>query len=268
MWGLTPFDHMKCRQMFKESRYEGSLTPVGLGRPTIFDPGYSGGMNWGSVSINVDRGILIANWMRLPSRVELMPRSEAAARGLTRFDGSTGQGSGRHPQDNTPYAANAAAFLSPMGMPCTAPPWGLLTAVDLVSGRVIWSQPIGTGRDSGPFGIESHLPITMGVPMSGGVHHDSKWSGIHRRDRRTYVPRFRCHNGRGVVASETSGCRRCNSDVIPVASQLATVCRHCRGRQAGNGESLEHEDRCVRVARVNALRFDVPQPAALHHKTS
>ena len=33
MWGLTPFDHMKCRQMFKESRYEGSLTPVGLGRP-------------------------------------------------------------------------------------------------------------------------------------------------------------------------------------------------------------------------------------------
>ena len=55
-----------------------------------------------------------------------------------------------------------------LGMPCTAPPWGLLTAVDLVSGRVIWSQPIGTGRDSGPFGIESHLPITMGVPMSGG----------------------------------------------------------------------------------------------------
>ena len=168
MWGLTPFDHMKCRQMFKESRYEGSLTPVGIGRPTIFDPGYSGGMNWGSVSINVDRGILIANWMRLPSLVELVPREEAAARGLTRFDGSKGQGSGNHPQDNTPYAANAGPFLSPLGMPCTAPPWGLLTAVDLVSGRVIWSQPIGTGRDSGPFGVESHLPITLGVPMSGG----------------------------------------------------------------------------------------------------
>ena len=33
---------------------------------------------------------------------------------------------------------------------------------------MIWSHPIGTGRDSGPFGIESHVPITMGVPMSGG----------------------------------------------------------------------------------------------------
>lgn len=53
-------------------------------------------------------------------------------------------------------------------MPCSAPPWGLITAVDLPSGRVIWSKPLGTGRDSGPFGIESHLPVTMGVPNSGG----------------------------------------------------------------------------------------------------
>ena len=125
-------------------------------------------MNWGSVSINVDRGILISNWMRLPSRVELLPRDKAAGLGLTRFDGSKGQGSGRHPQDNTPFAATAGPFLSPLGMPCSAPPWGLLTAVDISSGRVIWSQAIGTGRDSGPFGVESRLPITMGVPMSGG----------------------------------------------------------------------------------------------------
>ena len=30
-----------------------------------------------------------------------------------------------------------------------------------------------------------------------------------------------------------------------------------------NGESLEHEDRCVRIARAITLRFDVAQPAAL-----
>jgi len=168
MWGLTPFDHMICRKQFRQSRYEGTLTPVGLGGPTIFDPGYSGGFNWGSVSINVDRGILVANWMRLPSRVEMLTRADASAQGFARFDGSKGQGSGQHPQDNTPFAARPSAFLSPLGMPCPAPPWGLLTAVDLVSGRVIWSQAIGTGRDTGPFGIESRLPITMGVPMSGG----------------------------------------------------------------------------------------------------
>ena len=111
------------------------------------DPGYSGGVNWGSVSVNIDRGIMVVNWMRLPSRVQLLSREAAVALGIRRFDGSKGQGSGRHPQDNTPYAANAGAFVSPLGMPCSAPPWGLITAVDLVSGRVIWSTrlaPVAT----------------------------------------------------------------------------------------------------------------------------
>jgi quinoprotein glucose dehydrogenase len=53
-------------------------------------------------------------------------------------------------------------------MPCSAPPWGLIAAVDLISGRVIWNKKFGTGRDSGPFGIPSHLPVTMGVPNIGG----------------------------------------------------------------------------------------------------
>lgn len=70
--------------------------------------------------------------------------------------------------ENTPYAGTPGPFLSALGMPCTAPPWGLLTAVDLGSGQVIWSKPLGDGRDSGPLGIRTHLPITMGVPNSGG----------------------------------------------------------------------------------------------------
>jgi quinoprotein glucose dehydrogenase len=168
MWGMTPIDQMICRIEFKRSRYDGTLTPVTLERPSIIDPGYSGGINWGSVSIDIDRGIMMVNWMRLPSRVELITRADAQARGFRLFDGRTGQGSGQHPQENTPYAAKPGLFLSPLDMPCTAPPWGLVTAVDLVKGQTIWSKPLGNGRDSGPFGISSHLPITMGVPSSGG----------------------------------------------------------------------------------------------------
>lgn len=168
MWGMTPVDQMMCRIAFKRSRYEGTLTPVTLERPTIIDPGYSGGINWGSVSIDVDRGIMIVNWMRLPTRVELITRAEAQSRGFQRFDGRTGQGSSQHPQENTPYAAKPGPFLSPLDMPCTAPPWGILTAVDLVNGQTIWSKPLGNGRDSGPFGVRSRLPLTMGVPSSGG----------------------------------------------------------------------------------------------------
>ena len=77
MWGLTPIDQMVCRILFKQTRYEGTLTPPTPGRPVLFAPGYGGGINWGSVSIDVDRGIMMANWIRVPSRVELIPRAEA-----------------------------------------------------------------------------------------------------------------------------------------------------------------------------------------------
>ena len=110
----------------------------------------------------------MVNWMRMPGRVELITRVEAQARGFRRFDGSKGQGSPRGPGENTPYASTVAPFLSPLGMPCASPPWGLLTAVDLTSGQVIWSKPLGTARDSGPFGIRSNFPFAIGVPISGG----------------------------------------------------------------------------------------------------
>jgi len=159
---------MICRILFRKSRYDGIFTPVTLERPAIFLPGFSGGAEWGGVSVDVDRGILLVNWMQIPDRVELITRAEANARGYRIFDGHDGQGPGIHPMENTPYAANAAPFLSPLEMPCSAPPWGMITAVDLVSGKVIWNKPFGTGRDSGPFGIQSHLPFTMGVPNNGG----------------------------------------------------------------------------------------------------
>jgi len=111
---------------------------------------------------------MVINWMRMPSHVELMTREEARRRGFHLYDGHQGQGDGVHPMLNTPYAALAAPLLSPLEMPCSAPPWGLITAMDLASGRVIWTRAFGTGRDSGPLGIASHLPITMGVPNIGG----------------------------------------------------------------------------------------------------
>jgi quinoprotein glucose dehydrogenase len=167
-WGMTPLDQLICRITFRKSRYEGTLTPVTLERPTIFDPAFSGGSNWGSVSVDVDRGILIVNWMRMYGRVEMITRAEANARGFRLFDATKAQGSNTHPMENTAYAAVPGGFFSPLGLPCSAPPWGLLTAVDLTSGQVIWSKPLGNGRDSGPRGLRSHLPITMGVPLGGG----------------------------------------------------------------------------------------------------
>jgi hypothetical protein len=72
---------------FRQERYEGTLTPVGTDRPTIIQPGYGGGVNWGSVSVDVDRGIMVASWLRLPTQAQLVTRAEARARDFKITDG-------------------------------------------------------------------------------------------------------------------------------------------------------------------------------------
>ena len=83
MWGLTPIDQMLCRIQFKRARYEGTLTPIGLDRPTIVQPGYGGGVNWGSISVDADRGIMMVPWMNLPVKAQLLTRAEADRRHIT-----------------------------------------------------------------------------------------------------------------------------------------------------------------------------------------
>src|SRR6201999_3936369 len=72
-------------------------------------------------------------------------------------------------QMGTPYGASIRPFLSPLVVPCTQPPYGMISAVDLSSRKLLWSRPFGTGEASGPLTIHSHLPFTMGVPNIGGA---------------------------------------------------------------------------------------------------
>ena len=45
---------------------------------------------------------------------------------------------------------------SPLGIPCTPPPWGTLSAVDLEAGTILWQVNLGTIRDLTP------LPLAIG----------------------------------------------------------------------------------------------------------
>lgn len=169
MWGLTPVDQLWCRIRFREARYEGPMTPPGL-TPSITSPGYLGGMNWGGVSIDRDRNLLLVSTNHVANYTRLLTRAEVDRRGLKpRRPGSNEFVGGPVPQVNTPYGAETGAFLSPLGVPCQQPPYGRLSAVDLTTRKLVWTQPLGTARDSGPLGIASGLPVTMGVPNLGGA---------------------------------------------------------------------------------------------------
>jgi glucose dehydrogenase len=171
MWGLTPIDQLICRILFKQSRYEGTLTPPSL-QGTIFYPGFAGGSNWGSVSIDPQRGIMMAYAQHVANRTTLIPRDtpEAARLDATGPNGRTLiSPSEASPQQGVPYAATNGAFVSFMGVPCQRPPYGTMTAIDLKTRTVLWEKPMGTTRNSGPFGTAIGLPLPMGVPVNGGT---------------------------------------------------------------------------------------------------
>jgi quinoprotein glucose dehydrogenase len=166
MWGVTALDQLWCRIKYREARYDGSFTPPGLSY-SIQDPGYIGGVNWGSATIDNGRQLAFVVSNRIVNYIRLVKRDDPAAKGL-KPDPSSNLG-GLVPQQGTPFAADIKPFLSPLGVPCQQPPHGLINAIDLTSGKMVWSRPLGTARDLGPWRIPSHLPFTIGTPTFGGA---------------------------------------------------------------------------------------------------
>lgn len=173
MWGITPFDQMWCRITFRQSRYDGSMTPPGE-TPSLMYPGDLGGMDWGGISVDTNRGIVVAVTSYLANQLKLIPRKQADELGARAFGGAQDEAALRMVMDiavqaNLPFAAAKPPFLSPLEVPCQQPPWSRLTAIDIKSNRILWSKPLGTGRDHGPFGIRSRIPLPIGAPAMGGV---------------------------------------------------------------------------------------------------
>ena len=166
MWGATPYDQLLCRIDFKKMRYDGLYTTPGTDRSLSF-PGSLGGLNWGGLSTDPVHGFIFVNDMRLGLWVEMIAsqnQGKAAAGGE-----AINTGMGAVPLKGTPYAVNKNRFLSLAGIPCQAPPYGTLTAIDMKTQKIAWQVPVGTVEDTGPLGIAMGLPIKIGLPTLGGT---------------------------------------------------------------------------------------------------
>lgn len=158
-WGFTPWDRRACREILSGLRSEGMFTPPSL-EGTLEYPSMIGGANWGGGAVDTIRQILVVNQTRMASWARLVPRDRYET--LSSDPDADGEFT---EQGGTPYGIqrDGAAF-SPFGAPCTPPPWGTLTAIDLVAGTVLWRVPLGTIRDLAPV----PLPIRLGTPNLGG----------------------------------------------------------------------------------------------------
>ncbi|WP_314404549.1 membrane-bound PQQ-dependent dehydrogenase, glucose/quinate/shikimate family [Stenotrophomonas rhizophila] len=174
MWGITPIDQLVCRIQFRKASYEGFYTPPTADRHSIEYPGYNGGSDWGSVSVDPRRGVIVANYNDMPNYNLLVPRATADKLGWVpredvRADKGGAEGAG-DPQTGTPYAidVNAGWRLPFTKLLCKQPPYGGIRAVDMRTGKTLWDRPFGSARGNGPFGIRSGLPIEIGTPNNGG----------------------------------------------------------------------------------------------------
>lgn len=149
-WGITPLDRNACRKKLAAMRTGPIYTPPSL-EGTANYPSQIGGNNWGSPALDPQRQLLVVNTSHIPYSLRPVPRAECDENVAFR-------------QLGAPYCVIGELISSPIGAPCTAPPWGTLGVVDLNSGELKWQRGVDTLGDLIP--VLGHL--IEGGPTIGG----------------------------------------------------------------------------------------------------
>ncbi|MDE2596642.1 MAG: pyrroloquinoline quinone-dependent dehydrogenase [Sphingomonadales bacterium] len=128
----------------KNSMVSGGLyVPVAFNQATISFPGLQGGANWGGAAYDPDRHLILVNTSDLGQVTSLVP-----SHGPLPYE--RGPVSGRFQLEGTKLM-------------CQKTPWGRLSAVDAVTGKLAWQVPLGI-TDSLPEGKQR-----TGRPNIGGA---------------------------------------------------------------------------------------------------
>ena len=159
MWGASAIDQMICRIQFHSLRYEGRYTPP-LIEGTIVYPGNFGVFNWGGIAVDPERQVMFGMPLYMAFTSRLVPKDSGEV-----SEESTNQGEvGLNANAGAQYAVELKPFMSPLGIPCQAPPWGYVAGADLRTGEIKWMHKNGTIEDTAPIPV----PLRLGVPGIGG----------------------------------------------------------------------------------------------------
>ena len=167
LFGLTPLDRMACQRKFDELRYEGMYTPPSV-RGSLLFPSALGGGNWGGASYDPQSNLLVIKAENLATVLRVVAKKNADTE-----DKELPRDYLTRPLIGTPYRIEGELFQSPLGIPCTPPPWGTLAALDMDTGKMRWQIPLGQIRKAGisiPKGAGLGSPNVAGpITTAGGV---------------------------------------------------------------------------------------------------
>jgi quinoprotein glucose dehydrogenase len=165
-WGASADERDGCRDTIRAMRNEGVFTPPSL-KGTFVTPGNIGGMTWSGYAFTPDENLLIVNTNNLPAKVRLIPRGD--------FENAPRPEHGQYTaQEGTPYGMYRRILLSEkIHLPCTAPPWGTLSAVDMAQGTIRWQVPLGSFSPdlpgTGTLNLGGPIVTAGGLAFIGGT---------------------------------------------------------------------------------------------------
>jgi quinoprotein glucose dehydrogenase len=149
MFGFALIDKWDCQRRFNRLKNDGIFTPF-YSQSSVDYPVSVGGMDWGGLTFDPKRNILVVNSNNIVGAHHLAPHK-----------GSDGYS----PLIGTPYRQVYDDMMSMFGAPCNAPPWGKLAGINMTTGKKVWEVTLGTTRDEAPWPLWFHL----GVPNQGGA---------------------------------------------------------------------------------------------------
>ena len=155
-FGMTWFDRQVCRRRIENARAEGLFTPPSV-EGTILLPFTGGGANWGGAAYDPTRNLLVVNMSNIAHHIQLFRADELETMREVHHDQEVA------PQEGAPFGMKRETLLSPVDLPCTPPPWGIIAGVSLDSGAIVWRKTIGTTED-----LSAGPGARLGTPTLGG----------------------------------------------------------------------------------------------------
>jgi glucose dehydrogenase len=160
-YALTPEHAEYCRKLWDANKMytKGIFTPPGLEETMVTFPSTLGGGNWSGLSYDPIGGLLFANIMNLGQVARMERRADRA-------------GSSAPFERTSPWNRPIGRFWNlESRIPCSAPPFGELVAIDVNKAQVAWRVPLGIFEELQRRGFDKTGAPGMGgtIATAGGV---------------------------------------------------------------------------------------------------
>jgi quinoprotein glucose dehydrogenase len=180
---VTPEMEKFCTDFWDSNKIQnfGPYTRPRTDTATIVFPGTLGGSNWGGPSYNPQTGLFFVNVINNGMYRAAGPATANLFGGGPPRPGTPGGASaGAAPTEGGAPGPPRSGVRMPRGfsyqldaetsLPCVAPPWGELVAVDINKGEIAWKVPLGITEALGDKGLKTGTRSMGGnITTAGGL---------------------------------------------------------------------------------------------------